>query len=489
VLRQHPAVEHAIVQAFGDVQKDRRLVAYIVSQSHQTPTEAELRAFLQTYLPEYMVPAAFLFLETLPVTSNGKLDRQKLPDPDFSVSQQSAPFVAPRDALELQLSLLWEEVLQVSPISITANFFELGGHSLLAVQLMAGIKRQFNQEFPLALLFQEATIERFANVLRQQTVAHFDSPVVGLQTSGTNFPLFFAHPGGGSAFCYVTLARYLGQDQPFYGLQTPGLNDDKELFTDVQQLAAYYIQEIRLVQPEGPYHLGGWCVGGIIAYEMARQLRNAGQEVALLVLLDSAPPSGENVPSENDAALFPQFAWDLGRLLGKNLPASYKIALLSLLDATLPDFGEQAVNTQLVAAFIADCLAELQGSEGAASYELLKELTLDEQLQRLIARVKEAHIEPAQTEQAYLRHLYRIYSTNVRAIQAYVPQAYSGDILFFRACDEVIDGKDEAALNWAKLSTGEVSTQMVPGDHYSILREKNVQILASQIKEHIRQRV
>lgn len=486
VLRQHPAVEHAIVQAYGDVQKDRRLAAYIVPQREQNITGADLRAFLQTYLPEYMVPAAFLLMETLPVTSNGKLDRQKLPVPDFAAAQQDVPFVAPRDAIELQLSLLWEEILQVSPISITANFFELGGHSLLAVQLMAGIKQRFEQEFPLALLFQEATIERLAIVLRQQTVARFDSPVVALQTAGTHCPLFFAHPGGGSAFCYVTLARHLGQDQPFYGLQTPGLNDDKALYTDVQQLAAHYVQEIRLVQPEGPYHLGGWCVGGIIAYEMARQLQQAGQEVALLALLDSAPPTAENAPPDNDATLFTQFAWDLGRLLGRNLPASYKIALLGLLDAALPTLGEQAVDTRLVAEFIADLLAELQGPDGAATYEMLKQLTLDEQLQCLIAHVKEAHIDPPEAEQAYLRHLYLIYSTNVRAIQAYIPQAYSGDITLFHASDEVIAGLENPVAAWEKFTAGKVNVYTVPGDHYSILKETNVQVLATELKEHIK---
>lgn len=484
VLRLHPAIKHVVVQAYGDAQKDRRLVAYIVSQSDQTSTNAELRALVHKYLPEYMIPSTFLFLETLPVTSNGKLDRQKLPPPDFSAAQQDVPFVAPRDAIELQLSLLWEEVLQVSPISITANFFELGGHSLLAVQLMAKIKQQFGQAFPLALLFQEATIERFATLVRQSTIVHFDSPVVGLQTAGTRAPLFFAHPGGGSAFCYVALARYLGQEQPFYGLQTPGLNDEKTPYTDVRQLAAHYVQEIRVVQPEGPYHLGGWCVGGIIAYEMARQLQHEGQEVALLALLDSAPPSAGDA-SPNDALLFTQFAWDLGRLLGKNLPSSYKIALLGLLDHALPTFGELPIDTQGVTAFITDLLAELQGPDDAVPHEMLKQLTLDEQLQLLITRVQEAHIDPSEAEQAYLRHLYLIYSTNVRAIQSYVPQMYTGNITLFRACDEVIEGAEEPVVAWEALTTGGVHVYTVPGDHYSMLKEANVQTLAGKLREHI----
>jgi amino acid adenylation domain-containing protein len=486
VLRQHPAIEHAIVQAYGDAQKDRRLVAYIVAQGDLVAIDTELRAFLHRYLPEYMVPAAFLFMETLPVTSNGKLDRQKLPAPDFAASQQEAPFVAPRDAIELQLSLLWEEILQVSPISITANFFELGGHSLLAVQLMARIKQQFDQEFPLALLFQQASIERFATLLRQSAVIHFNSPVVGLQTSGTQAPLFFAHPGGGSAFCYVALARFLGQDRPFYGIQTPGLNDDKKLYTDVQLLAAHYVQEIRVIQPTGPYHLGGWCVGGIIAYEMARQLQEEGQEVALLALLDSAPPSAEDASPANDVTLFTQFAWDLGRLLGRSLPASYKIALLALLGDALPTLDEEAVDSSMAAAFIADLLAELQGPDGAGSYEMLKQLTLNEQLHHLSAQVKEAHIDASETELAYLRHLSLIYSTNVRAVQAYVPQIYTGDITLFRASDEIVNGQDEPVLAWEKLTTSGVTVYTVPGDHYSILKDANVSVLADKLKEHMK---
>jgi amino acid adenylation domain-containing protein len=485
VLRQHPAVEHAVVQAHGDPQKDRRLAAYVVLHREQTLTDADLRTFLQTYLPEYMIPAAFLFLETLPVTSNGKLDRQQLPVPDFAASQQTVPFVAPRDALELQLCLLWEEVLQVSPLSITANFFEVGGHSLLAVQLMAQVKQRFHQEFPLALLFQEATIERFAVVLRRHVVTPVDSCVVGLQTSGTRAPLFFVHPAGGSAFCYVTLARYLGQEQPFYGLQTPGLYDEQALSSDVRELAACYVQAIRAVQPEGPYHLGGWCVGGIIAYEMACQLQQSGEEVALLALLDSASPAPLPASLASDATLFLQFAWDLGRLLGKNIPASYKLALLGLLDASLPISGAQTVDKRLAADFIADLLAQLHRPDDTPTPEALGQLTLDEQLQYLVAQVKASHLDPPQEELVYLRHLALVYRTNVRAIQAYVPQVYPGSIVLFAARDEAADGQSEIAAGWEKLSTGQVHRYRVAGDHYSILKEKHVQVLAELLHGHM----
>lgn len=484
VLRQHSAVAHAVVQAHGDVQQDRRLVAYVVPQREQRLTEGDLRTFLQTYLPEYMIPAAFVFLETLPVTSNGKLDRQGLPVPDFAAAQQLVPFVAPRDALELQLCLLWEEILQVSPLSITANFFEAGGHSLLAVQLMAQIKQRFQQEIPLAVLFQESTIERFAAVLRRQVGTADNSPLVGLQTAGTRAPLFFIHPAGGSAFCYLALARCLGQDQPFYGLQTPGLYDERALSSDVRELAAHYIQAIRALQPQGPYHLGGWCVGGIIAYEMACQLQQSGQDVALLALLDSAPPSGEPAPAASDTTLFLQFAWDLGRLLGKHIPASYKLALLGLLDSALPTFTAGTVDTRLAADFIADLLAQLPGFEGNATPEALEQLSLHEQLRYLLAQVTAARLTPPQEELAYLRHLSVVYRTNVRAIQAYRPQPFSGKIVLYVARDEAANGQSEMA-DWERLSGGQIRIYTVPGDHYSILKEPHVQVLAACLRKHM----
>ncbi len=482
VLRQHPSVEHAIVQAYGDIPKDRRLIAYIVPHKGQTTTDTELHTFLQKYLPEYMVPAAFLFLDMLPVTSNGKLDRRKLPAPDFSAVQQSNPFVAPRDAEELQLSLLWEEVLQVSPISITANFFDLGGHSLLAVQLMARVEQQFDQQLPLALLFQEATIEHLAAALRQNQIAtHFASSIVGLQTAGSNPPLFFVHPGGGSVFCYVTLARHLGREQPFYALQAPGLYNDTQLYTDVRALAAYYVEEIRSIQSEGPYHLGGWCVGGIIAYEMARQLQQSGQEIALLALLDSAPLPPEPVSDEDDALLFMQFAWDLGRLLGSNLPASYKRALLGLFDSAIPALDNPSVDTTLVAQFVADLLAELQGPDIADLYERLKQLTLDEQLQYMIACIRASRIEPPEAELKYLRHLYLIYKTNVQAVHQYIPQVYQGRITLLRARDEIAALPEETVSGWNALTTEQVDVHTVAGDHYSMLKEPDIQELATKL--------
>jgi thioesterase domain-containing protein len=291
--------------------------------------------------------------------------------------------------------------------------------------------------------------------------------------------LFFIHPGGGSVFCYVSLARHLGPNQPFYGLQTPGLYDDKEPYTNLQALAAHYVQSIRTIQPEGPYYLGGWCVGGIIAYAMAKQLRDAGQEVALLALLDSAPPMDGNGSTVNDANLFAQFAWDLGRLLGKNLPVSFKIALLGLLDAALPVIGDQPVDTGLVAAFVTDLLAEIVGPDAATMYASLKELTLDEQLQYLIAQVRTANINPPETEQAHLRHLYSIYSGNVRAIHRYVPEPYDGNLTLFLAQDETIASQQASIVGWSKLSNKPLSVYKVPGDHYAILKEPDVENLSS----------
>jgi thioesterase domain-containing protein len=336
------------------------------------------------------------------------------------------------------------------------------------------------------LLFQETTIERLATVLRQQQIPRGESSLVGLQTSGLKPPLFFIHAGGGSVFCYVTLARYLGKDQPTYGLQTPGLYGDREPYTDLQELATHYIQEIRSVQPEGPYHLGGWCGGGIIAYEMARQLQHAGQKVALLILLDSAPPCAGNAPDHDDALfLLAGFAGDLLRLLGEQIPASYKSALLELLVSVMSASGNQAIDANQVTMFMAYLLAERQGSDMIAVYESLKQLTPDQRWQRLVTRAGETQMDSLDADLAHLRRLYLIYCSNARAIYGYVPQVYLGKIALFCASDKEANTQREEASAWQKWTTEQVSLYSAPGDHYTMLKEPNVQILAGKLKEQL----
>ncbi|MCP4657549.1 MAG: alpha/beta fold hydrolase, partial [bacterium] len=262
----------------------------------------------------------------LPLLPNGKVDRKELGRRPIEALRTAAA-AAPRDGLEIALVGIWEELLDVRPIGVRDNFFELGGHSLAAVRLLAVIVERLGRELPLTALFRAATIEGLAGRLRQQTSAPASCLVpLQLGVRGKRPPLFCVHPAGGNVFAFLPLARELGPEQPFYALQSRGLEDDAEPFAEVGEMAAHYLEEVRAVDPEGPYHLAGWSFGGLVAFEMARQLEQAGCKVARVVLLDTGAPaagaptaaSGESEADYDDDAfwLFDVLAF-LSRLAGR----------------------------------------------------------------------------------------------------------------------------------------------------------------------------
>ena len=229
-----------------------------------------------------MLPSAFVMLNSLPLTPNGKVDRRALLASGLTASGHGPEFISPRDLIEFQLAHIWADVLGVDRVGVRDNFFEIGGHSLLAVRLMARIQQCFGKELPLSTLFEGATVEHLASILRQQAEPPPWSPLVAIQPRGSNPAFFCVHPGGGNVLCYVGLARHLGPDQPFYAFQSRGLNGEQPICTRIEEMASIYIEAMRAVQPEGPYFLGGWSVGGVVAFEMARQLEAQGEQVALL---------------------------------------------------------------------------------------------------------------------------------------------------------------------------------------------------------------
>ncbi|HEU5396072.1 MAG TPA: alpha/beta fold hydrolase, partial [Verrucomicrobiae bacterium] len=295
ILGRHPAIrESVVVMRKGDNGQDR-LVVYFVCNSRRVPPFEELLRFLKERLPEHMVPAAFVPLDALPLTPNGKVDRKALPDPG-----RGRPLVeglaTPRDAVELKLTEIWESVLGVHPIGIEDKFFDLGGHSLLAVKLIAQIEKVFGRRLRVATVFQAPTIEQLAAVIReeiQEGSALAGTALVEIQAQGSRPPLFLVHGAGGGMFWgYVNLSRHLGSDQPVYGLKSRGL-DGREELGSIEEMAAQYVADIRAFQPHGPYHLGGYCFGGNVAIEMARQLRAQGEQVALLALFNCSPPNSD----------------------------------------------------------------------------------------------------------------------------------------------------------------------------------------------------
>jgi amino acid adenylation domain-containing protein len=284
-LAKHPSVREVAVIAIADVSGDKRLVVYLVPAPGARPTTTDLRDYLQQQLPDYMVPSVFIVLQSMPLTPNGKINRRGLPAPEIEASPDQNAVAT--DALQSQLVKIWEDVLGRKRIGIRDNFFELGGHSLLAARLMHKTGLALGKMLPLAMLFEAPTIEQLATVLRHDGWSIHWSSLVPIQTAGSKPPFFCVHGVGGNVLGFGELAGLMSPEYPFYGLQAQGLDGKRPCFTRIEEMAAHYIQEIKTVQPEGPYFIGGYSLGGLVAYEMARQFSASGEPVGLLVLLDT----------------------------------------------------------------------------------------------------------------------------------------------------------------------------------------------------------
>jgi amino acid adenylation domain-containing protein len=270
---------------------DKQLVAYFESQPESAPSPAVLRSYLKKQLPEYMIPAAFVRMDKLPLMPNGKTNRKALAAHEELGTEIRASFVPPADPLEQTLADAWAKILKVKHVGIRDDFFELGGHSLAAVGLLVEIQKVTGKALPMATLFQASTIEALAAVLREDGSTPHWSSLVPIQPLGTKPPLFLVHGAEGNVLLYRQLIQNLGPDQPVYGLQSQHLSGDVFFHTTIQDMAAQYVKEIIAVQPDGPYVLGGYCLGGTIAYEMAQQLTALAKNVELVVLLDTYNPS------------------------------------------------------------------------------------------------------------------------------------------------------------------------------------------------------
>ncbi len=307
-LLAQPGVERVAVLAKSDGRSGDRLVAYLVGTDLDP---ARLRSALADRLPSYMVPAAYVALTELPLNANGKLDRGALPEPEFAPRE----FRAPETGLETAVCRAFATVLGVERAGLDDNFFELGGNSLIAVRLVTELSAELGQRIPVVLLFTAPTpanlvaeLSRAAGALDAGSA--FDV-LLPLRPYGSGAPLFCIHPVGGVSWSFAGLVAGLDQDRPIYGLQSPALKADAPLPDSIESWARLYAAEIRAVQPEGPYHLLGWSLGGVIAHAVAVQLQEQGQQVATLAMLDS---SLEVDPAGDQAAL------PVAELLGGLLP-------------------------------------------------------------------------------------------------------------------------------------------------------------------------
>jgi thioesterase domain-containing protein len=391
----------------------------------------ELREYVRSRLPEYMVPAAVVELEQIPLTANGKLDRKALPsatDEDVRDVNESAP----RDSTEVQLLQLWKEVLGLENIGITDNFFALGGHSLTAVSLAARLSSVDEERITVRSVFEFPTIALMSSFVRQEVAYAPPTTVIPIQPKGHRTPIFCVHPAQGMPHCYLALARHLGPDQPFYAMQSYGLEEGQLPYSDVESMAARYIEDMRKIQPSGPYQLGGWSLGGIIAYEMAQQLHASGEKIGMLVMLEA-----HSYSQQVDAPLTEeQFLLQKRNFLLNHLASDFGVRI-----------EDQAVSL--------DSIAEMYFLRAKDSGQVPTDVTM-EQFQRLLL----------------------VTIMNRHAARKYIPRPYPGSLTLFRSTTSR-HTKDD--YGWRTLVMGKVDVHCLDAEHNEFVMEPNAAPLARSL--------
>jgi amino acid adenylation domain-containing protein len=460
-LRKAPGVRDGVVVArtLGDRADDEKsLVAYVVLESPQKTTMADLRQFLQTQLPDYMVPTAFVGLEALPVNLNQKVDRTALPMPTAENLAGLQTVLPARDELEAQLIQIWENVLRIQPIGIHNNFFELGGDSLQAVKILAQIEQQLGQSLAITTLLHAPTISTLADLMRdpwlQRSEGDQEADMVLLRSGGCKPPLFCLY----GVLLYRELAEHLDTDRSVYGvylqaeidlLKTGDIKQFTAAFSNISIIADQYLTEIRKIQPSGPYYLAGESFGGIIAYDIAQRLQAAGEVVKLVAMMDTRAPN-----------LFSQSLLKRLKIHGQILLKQGPAYLLEKLD-TLQQKVRRKVRIYLVKQKIS---LEKIGPQSGLSETI---------------NTTQSGLKISEASEADIREIFR-----KNASDDYRPLTYEGEILLFRAIDRDQFEVNDPTLGWSFWAP-QLQVFEVPGEHLSILKSPNVQVMAEQMKPYL----
>ncbi len=427
VLAAHPGVAQAVAAVREDIPGDRRLVGYLLPADPAAPPPAgSLREHLARTLPGYMIPGVFLTLDSLPLTPTGKVD---------------GPYTPPATGTEHLIAAAFADVLGLPQISSTDSFFDLGGTSLQAARVVARIAdatqvalgvRRFYAAQTVAAVAAELEAARLAGAAEWPAGSPAD-PVVPLAPDGSRPPLFCVHAVSGSGYAYQRLAAKLAPGQPVYAFEAPGLDDDTEPVDRVEELAARYVEALRRRQPTGPYRLAGWSMGGLIAFQMAVELTAAGEQIALLALIDAPVPGRWDTPAEVGVGAF---VTDLAGMVGRNPPP----------------------------------IDELPGDELAAADRLAG-------LHRVLT---ERGLLPADLGIDFLRRRLAVFQANTRAAHRYVPdRPFDGTITVLRA-EKSPDSRD----GWGRLAAA-LDDVVLDGDHYTIWSEPRLDHMVAALRDRL----
>ena len=435
VLAGLAGVREAVVVAREDVSGDKRLAAYLTANGGDLPKVSELRSLLQAKLPEYMVPSAFVTLDQFPLTPNGKVDRKALPRPELQ--SEPAGFMPPVTATEKALAEIWGEILGIKQVGLHDNFFELGGHSLQTLRVITAIHKQLGKTVAVASLFTAPTIFQLSRLLDENGNVAVVTLSDGLRGKGAGAPLFYIPGMEGYEFLPRALARHLNEGCRYYdGLQYPGLNGNEPMPGSVEEIAAYLIPQIQRISPHGPYYLTGWSFGGVIAFEVARQLEARGVKDQLVLLLDSYCP-------------------------GRGLRKRSTVEIVDLFQRHLSTLNrmERAV--------------------------FLRDLAINK-LRFLLSSMKRPLRSKSKEGPTPLMQAAR------QAARKYHPGCYGGRVVLFQIEDWEFYGGFRFAPNptfgWGELVRGGLEIIRVPGDHISMMNEPAVSKVAERILNRLVQR-
>ena len=428
-LEQHAGIAQAVVITRDDLSDQKELAAYYIPEPGICPSVSELRSFLAGNLPEYMVPSAFMELEAFPVAPGGKVDRKALPLPVKEAVQSRENYVAPETVQQEALAEIWSAVLGIQKVGIHDNFFDLGGHSLLAIQLVERVLSS-GLSLTVAQLFQYPTIAQMAEIAETRGEDAYNVLVCLREGSPDRPPLFLLHSAPGDLLGYSNLVHNLPADQPVYGFQSLGLADPDRVHSTIPEMAAFYASVLNEFMPDGPVLLGGWCYGGYVAMEMARQLTDQGRDVKMLALIDCwvYPPCERRIA-------FYRRRLQLMRVIGARLWT--RIIIGRIQQFFQNDFADAS-----------KMLDGVQAKKGAL----------------------------ANREEVYRR--------NREAALKYRPRVYPGRVVLFRSDDLDSWFLPDMTMEWAVL-TADQDIFLIPGNHRGMLREPHVKTLAARLCDGI----
>ncbi|MGM0561822.1 MAG: alpha/beta fold hydrolase [Pseudomonadota bacterium] len=441
-LSRHPLVRRASVKLReADSGRSPDILAYLVTEAGFDVSAC--RAQLEQALPAYMVPSHFILVEDIPLTANGKVDYAKLPMPEGSSPEgKSRPARPLANALERQVAGLMGEVLDRTVDDADADFFKLGGHSVLAVQFLSKLTLETGVKIPLSDLFSCSSVARLsARISERKTAQTAKSPLVTVNSKGTAVPMVCFHPVGGNILCYQALARELGPDQPIYMVEAYGLEEGQTLYPTVEEMVAAYMPYIRQALPEGPILLAGWSFGGLLAYEAAYRLQQAGVEVDGVFLFDAV---------------------------------------------AVPDAVREILRKD-EAEYLADMFAEL----GLVEASELRPLTPEKRIDLLLERGKDSELLPRDADRGVIRRLLAVFQNNALAAVHYIPPKLEDiDVLLIRPSTVSrsapgIEGDDYNG--WQQFVGENVKLEWVPGTHGSIMFDPDIANVAACIREQLMQ--